>query len=154
MNEINIRLEIINQELNFPSAHSRSDSVIKLLEAYREFYPAVGFYPPWVGYFIYIDNEVVGSCGFTGKPENDSVEIAYWTFPEFEGKGIASMACSQLIDIALRHKSDIKILAKTEPTENASTKILKKNGFIFHSISHDDEIGEAWLWFYQRKSYL
>lgn len=154
MNEISVRLEIIRQDLNYSNSISRSDSFFKLLEAYREFYPAIGFHPPWVGYFIFSGNEVVGSCGFTGKPESGMIEIAYWTFPEFEGRGIASMACACLIEIAMRQDSNIEIVAKTEPRENASTRILRKNGFIFRSVVTDEEIGDAWLWKLQKHPLL
>jgi hypothetical protein len=36
-----------------------------------------------------------------------------------------------------------KITAKTAPQENASTKILRKNGFTFSKIVQDEEIGDA-----------
>ena len=44
----------------------------------------------WDGYFV-VDTEmreVVGSCAFKGQPTEDgTVEIAYFTYPDFEGKG-------------------------------------------------------------------
>lgn len=117
-----------------------------LLEAYENYYPIIGFHFPWVGYFIFNDNKIVGSCGFTGIPTNDQVEIAYWTFKEFENQGIASFACKELIKIAKNKNKNIKIIAKTAPEHNASTKILEKNNFIYSEIVQDDEIGDAWLW--------
>ena len=117
-----------------------------LLEAYENYYPIIGFNLPWVGYFIYKDEKIVGSCGFTGKPTNGQVEIAYWTFKEFENKGIASFACQELIKIAKKENEKIKIIAKTAPEHNASTKILEKNNFIYSGIVQDEEIGDAWLW--------
>lgn len=117
-----------------------------LLEAYENYYPIIGFNLPWVGYFIYKDGKIVGSCGFTGKPTNGQVEIAYWTFKEFENKGIASFACQELIKIAKKENEKIKIIAKTAPEHNASTKILEKNNFIYSEIVQDEEIGDAWLW--------
>ena len=117
-----------------------------LLEAYKNYYPIIGFNLPWVGYFIYKDEKIVGSCGFTGKPTNGQVEIAYWTFKEFENKGIASFACQELIKIAKKENEKIKIIAKTAPEHNASTKILEKNNFIYSGIVQDEEIGDAWLW--------
>lgn len=117
-----------------------------LLEAYENYYPIIGFNLPWVGYFIYKDGKIVGSCGFTGKPTNGHVEIAYWTFKEFENNGIASFACQELIKIAKKENEKIKIIAKTAPEHNASTKILEKNNFIYSEIVKDEEIGDAWLW--------
>lgn len=36
---------------------------------------------------------MVGSCSFAGQPKDGKVEIAYWTFKEFEEQSIASFAC-------------------------------------------------------------
>ncbi|HRG17466.1 MAG TPA: GNAT family N-acetyltransferase [Flavobacterium lutivivi] len=117
-----------------------------LLEAYENYYPIIGYNLPWVGYFIYKDEKIVGSCGFTGKPTNGEVEIAYWTFKEFENRGIASFACQELIKIAKKEDKTIKIIAKTAPEHNASTKILENNNFIYSDMVNDEEIGDAWLW--------
>jgi len=118
----------------------------QLLEMYDAYYPKVGFHLPWVAYFIIKENQVVGSCGFTGKPDNEKVEIAYWTFKEFEGQGIASYACKELVAIARKENPNIIITAKTAPENNASTRILEKNGFLYSKIVQDEEIGDAWLW--------
>jgi len=118
----------------------------QLLEIYAGYYPIIGFNPPWVGYAILDQQKLVGSCGFTGKPQDGKVELAYWTFEEFEGKGIASFACKSLIEIALEENPEINIIAKTAPDKNASTRILEKNGFVFTEIVQDHEIGDAWLW--------
>ena len=117
-----------------------------VLEAYENYYPIIGFHLPWVGYFIFKDDKIVGSCGFTGKPKNNQVEIAYWTFKEYENQGIASFTCQELIRIAKNKNENIKITAKTAPEHNASTKILEKNKFIYSEIVQDEEIGDAWLW--------
>ncbi|UZR98223.1 GNAT family N-acetyltransferase [Chondrinema litorale] len=118
----------------------------QLLEAYQNFYPTIGYNPPWIGYFIFDQETVVGSCGFTGKPMDGKVELAYWTFKAHENKGIASFACKELIKIAKQTDNNLIITAKTAPEENASTHILKKHGFTFSGIVQDHEIGDAWLW--------
>jgi len=112
----------------------------------NEFYPKIGFNKPWVGYLAFNNNQVVGTSGFIGQPEDGKVEIAYWTFKEFEGYGIASFVCKQLITIAKATDLDIIITAKTAPEHNASTKVLRNNGFTFTKIIQDDEIGDAWFW--------
>jgi len=117
-----------------------------LLEIYEDYYPKIGFNLPWVSYLIIQQNKVVGSCGFTGQPIDGKVEIAYWTFKEFEGQGIASFACKELISISQNTDSKITITAKTAPENNASTQILKNNNFIFTEIVQDEEIGTSWLW--------
>jgi RimJ/RimL family protein N-acetyltransferase len=88
----------------------------------------------------------VGAAGFNGRPENNVVEISYYTFKEYEGKGYAALACKELIRIANYQNPGLIICAKTAPEENASTRILRKNGFIYRKIVQDHEIGDAWLW--------
>ena len=117
-----------------------------LITIYDEYYPKNGYQPPWTGYFIVKDNEVVGSCGFTKAPVDGVVEIAYWTFPENEGQGIGTFACGELIRLATETDPTVKITAKTAPDENASVSILKKYQFSNTGIVQDDEIGDAWMW--------
>jgi [ribosomal protein S5]-alanine N-acetyltransferase len=117
-----------------------------LLEMYDDYYPKIGFNPPWVSYLIIRQDQVVGSCSFTGQPRDGKVEIAYWTFKEFEAQGIASFACKELISISQSADLKVIITAKTAPEHNASTKILENNKFIFTEIVQDEEIGDAWLW--------
>lgn len=117
-----------------------------LLEMCDNYYPKIGFNLPWVSYLIIRQDQVVGSCSFTGQPIDGKVEIAYWTFKEFEGQGIASFACKELISISQRTDPQVTITAKTAPEHNASTKILKNNKFMFTEIVQDEGIGDAWLW--------
>lgn len=109
-------------------------------------YTKNGFNKPWVGYFACKRNQVAGTGGFIEKPKHGKVEIAYWTFEEFEGQGVASFICKELIKIAKLADTTIIITAKTAPKHNASTKILQHNGFTFTEIIKDGEIGDAWLW--------
>ena len=118
----------------------------QLINSMHEFYPQIGFNKPWVGYFVIKNNQVVGTGGFIGQPKDGKVEIAYWTFKEFEGQGIASFSCTELIKISKRTDPTIIITAKTTPEYNASTKILQKNNFELSEVVQDDEIGQAWLW--------
>jgi len=124
----------------------QNDNCQALICIYDEYYPRNGYQPPWTGYFIIKDNEVVGSCGFTKAPEDGVVEIAYWTFPEYEGQGIGNFACGELVRMAGEADPGVRIIAKTAPDENPSVKILKKYQFNQVGVVQDEEIGEAWLW--------
>ena len=123
-----------------------SDDCQMLLKTYDEYYQIIGYNLPWVGYFVIKENQIVGSCGFTGQPKDGKVEIAYWTFKEYERQGISSFSCRELIQISELADPAIIITAKTAPEHNASTKILQNNGFTFTGIVQDHEIGDAWLW--------
>lgn len=117
-----------------------------LLQMYDDYYPKIGFNLPWVAYLVIKQNQVVGLGSFTGQPNNGKVEIAYWTFKEFERQGIASFACKELIKISQNADPEVIITAKTAPEQNASTRILENNKFIFTEVVQDEEIGDAWLW--------
>jgi GNAT superfamily N-acetyltransferase len=62
--------------------------------------------PRWWGYLAVhpTDRDVVGTCGFRAGPDaNGEVEIAYFTFPGFEGQGVATaMAWRLLHEVAER----------------------------------------------------
>ena len=141
-----LRLEPITvdeDKMKEPYASPDCQTLLKMWEA---FYPGIVFNFPWVGYFVKRGDEIVGSCAFIGQPENNSVEVSYWTFKEFEGQGIAKFSCKQLILIARTVDPTLVIKAKTAPEHNASTKILEQNGFMFSGIVQDHGIGEAWEW--------
>ena len=139
-------LEPIDLNKNYSVELYASHECKAIISTYKTYYPESGFSPPWIGYFLIRDNTVVGCCGFTGRPVNGRVEIAYFTFKEFEGQGLASYSCAQLIQITKNADTLLIINAKTAPEKNASTKILEKNGFIFSEIVQDHEIGDAWEW--------
>ncbi len=122
-----------------------------LLRMYDDYYHKIGFHLPWVAYLIVNESQVVGSCSFTGQPKDGKVEIAYWTFKEYEGRGVASFACKELINISQKADPGVIITAKTAPENNASTRILENNNFVFTQIVQDEEIGDAWLWILKPK---
>ncbi len=142
----NFHLEPITIQESYIGEKYSSKVCQEVLEATFDLYKRVGFYSPWGGYFVNDSNVIVGAAGFNGRPANNVVEISYYTFQEFEGKGIATLACQELIKIARNENPRLVICAKTEPKENASTGILRKNGFVYKKVVQDHEIGDAWLW--------
>ena len=123
-----------------------SEFCARICESYGPFYEKVGFELPWVGYFAREKDQWVGSCGFKGPPINGRVEIAYVTSPEHREQGVATRMAAELLEIAKRSDSSIKIWAETMPEESASTSILKKFDFERTSIAQDEEVGEVWVW--------
>lgn len=117
-----------------------------LLSMYDSYYPEIGFNLPWIAYLVIRNGQVVGVGSFKGQPIHGKVEIAYWTFKAYEGQGISSFACKELVTIAHNFDPKIVVTATTAPENNASTNILTKNGFVFKGIVQDEEIGDAWLW--------
>ena len=105
------------------------DVARSVCEATAAAYRNTGFVRPWIGYFGYLDGQVVGTCAFKTTPQAGRVEIAYFTFPGHEGKGIATRMARQLVQLAQGTDNGIGIMAQTLPQENASTAILRKLGF-------------------------
>ena len=141
-----MELRVIELNIDKSEAIYNSTNCQMLLKTYDDYYQVIGYNLPWVGYFVIKEDKIVGSCGFTGQPKEGKVEIAYWTFDEYEGQGIASFSCKELVRISKHSDPMIIVTAKTAPEYNASTKILQKNGFTFTGIVQDHEIGDAWLW--------
>ncbi len=145
-----MHLKPITRQEDKTNALYASADCQQLISLYEDFYPQIGFHVPWIGYFVVKQNQIVGSCSFVGQPKEGKVELAYWTFKDFEGQGIASFACQALVALAYQSNPLVTITAKTAPEHNASTKILEKNHFVFTEIVQDEEIGDAWLWTHQK----
>jgi ribosomal-protein-alanine N-acetyltransferase len=142
----NFHLEIIEKQKSYLDKKYASNVCQQVISATIDLYNNIGFCMPWVGYLVLDSNVIVGAAGFNGTPENNGVEISYYTFQENEGKGYATLACKELIKIAKSQNPGLVIYAKTAPEENASTRILTKNGFVYQKVVQDHEIGDAWLW--------
>lgn len=118
----------------------------EVVKATTELYRAVGYEPPWIGYLAFENNICVGACGFKSPPRNNRVEIAYFTFPAYESRGVATRMASELIRLALEKLPSVTVAAQTLPEENASTSVLKKLKFrIVGTIEHPED-GLVWEW--------
>ncbi len=116
-----------------------------------QLYARCGYVEPWVGYLAAEEENCVGACGFTSPPAGGVVEIAYFTFPDFERRGIATRMAQRLISIARECDPSVKIIAHTLTEENASNHILKKLGFAFAGTIDHPEDGKIWEWSYESK---
>ena len=120
---------------------------LEVLTAYPGYYKKVGYNKPWIGYFATIDGkEMIGCGGYKGKPKDGKIEIAYGTFKKYEGRGTGTEICRQLVLLSLQTDPSIRITARTFLENNASTRILKRNGFECVGIVFDEEDGDVWEW--------
>ena len=111
-----------------------------------EYYKTIGYHEPWISYYLQDTNDIVGICSFKGKPNvYNRVEIAYWTFEQYQGKGYGNMMCVLLLEIT-KAFDNITVFAQTMPEINASTTILTKNGFRHIGSASDSDVGEVWEW--------
>ena len=113
-----------------------------------DLYRRSGAFEPWLGYaaFSTADERLVGSCSFVGPPSGGEVEIAYYTFAGFEGRGFGSAMAAALVRIAAARDEVATVAAKTLPEDNSSTSILRKLGFERDGTVIDREAGEVWRW--------
>jgi ribosomal-protein-alanine N-acetyltransferase len=102
----------------------------------------------WFGYLVVEgeSQELIGTCSFKGPPVDGAVEIAYFTFPGFEGRGIGTAMARFLLERARTLPGVKRIIAHTAPEKNASTWILEKIGMQFVGEVNDPEDGLVWLW--------
>jgi len=103
---------------------------------------------PWGGYIaVGAYGRVVGTCAFkTGPDQGGVVEIAYFTFPSFEGRGVATAMARQLLEMARTSQEVQEVVAHTLPERNASTRVLEKIGMQCVGEVIDPEDGRVWRW--------
>jgi len=105
---------------------------------------------PWTfGFAVLLPKvaQVIGSAGFKGPPDGEGVvEVAYAVVPAFEGKGYATGALDELVRFAFNDERVRKLCAHTLPENNASTRVLIKNGFATFGEVVDPEDGRVWRW--------
>ncbi|MGD8494667.1 MAG: GNAT family N-acetyltransferase [Gemmatimonadales bacterium] len=109
-------------------------------------YEDLGFEEPWIGYLAFFEDAPVGTCGFKSAPRDGTVEIAYFTFPGFEGHGVATSMAAQLVAVARERDPDVGLTARTLPERNASHRVLEKLGFSPASLVEDPHDGLVMEW--------
>ena len=120
-----------------------------IIDVFQEQYRKVGFTKPWIAYFATNDkDEVIGGGGFKGQPKNGKVEISYGTFKNFEGQGVGTEICKQLVSLALQIEPSVKISARTLPDNSVSIRILERNGFECTGTVYDEEDGNVLEWIF------
>ena len=105
---------------------------------------------PWRHGFFIVERarrEVIGTAGFKGPPDAGGVvEIAYGVTPSVEGRGYATEAAGALVRFAAADERVRLIRAHTLPEVNASTRVLRKCGFVHIGEVIDADDGPVWRW--------
>ena len=101
----------------------------------------------WHGAWAVRGNEIVGTCAYSARPDlHGRWEVAYFTFPPFEGLGLGKGMAARLLEVvAAAHPGGVTV-AKTLPAESASTRILTRLGFKRIEDASDPEHGTVWAW--------
>lgn len=105
---------------------------------------------PWSIGFAVVNSaagEVIGSAGFKGPPDaGEMVEVAYGIAPGWQAKGCATAALGKLIEFASADNRVRVLRAHTLPENNASGRVLVKNGFTKLGEVIDPDDGRVWRW--------
>jgi ribosomal-protein-alanine N-acetyltransferase len=87
------------------------------------------FYTLWT-VISKIDNKMVADLCFVGEPNNaGEVEIGYGTYKDFQNKGYMTEAVNGMIEWAKNQVNIKSIIASSEKSNTASSKVLEKNNF-------------------------
>jgi len=114
--------------------------------AMAKLYDEIGFEEPWIGYLAFVEDTAVGTCGFKSAPRGGEVEIAYFTFPGWESRGVATSMAAELVAVARRCGPTIAVTARTLPERNASHRVLEKLDFRRTGLVEDPEDGTVLEW--------
>jgi len=71
-----------------------------VIEQTVKLYKSVGWNFPWIGYRGFEDNVCVSHAPSKARRKDNKVEIEYHTFPEHEGRGVATRMAEHLCSIA------------------------------------------------------
>ncbi len=126
--------------------HEVAQSVAQHSLAFMKSFP-LETAPEWFGHLAIegASQQLAGICSLKGPPVEGAVEMAYFTFPGFEGRGIGTAMAQFVLDRA-RLLPDVKwIAAHTAPEHNASTRILQKIGMRLVCEETEDGV-PVWFW--------
>lgn len=125
-------------------------AAVAIAAATAQFLAGGGAPAPWGGYLALEGptRRVVGTCGFKGRPDAEgAVEIAYFTFPGEEGRGVATAMATALVQVASDAWPKVAtVRAHTLRERNASCRVLEKLAFQAAGDVIDPEDGPVWRW--------
>lgn len=78
-----------------------------------------------------VENKMIGDLCILGEPNADGeIEIGYGTYDEFQNRGYMTELVGGIIEWAKSQPKVKSILASTDKTNKASSKVLEKNNFL------------------------
>ena len=127
---------VVASEGALPPAHVAARALKQIEE---------GTPPFWCAPFLIVarpEGTILGGCTFKGHPSNGGVEIAYGVAKSARGRGIATAAVSQMLQLAAADRTVRQVIAEILPSNIASTKVVSRLGFTKRE-SFIDTDGEA-----------
>lgn len=122
------------------------EAASQILQAMRRHYEKFGYESPWIGYLAVEGRQCRGFGVFRGAPEGQRLEMAWYTFPEFRGRGVATALVRQLIRLARGQDPQLTLLVQTPAASTAASDVLEKFGFRLDGEQPDPDEGRIWEW--------
>lgn len=90
------------------------------------------------------DDQLIGGCGFDGLTYGHRAEIGYWLAKPYWGRGIMTAVVRSACEFALNEWKLVRITAHVFDFNEASARVLQKNGFEFEGLlrKHHRKDGE------------
>jgi RimJ/RimL family protein N-acetyltransferase len=83
---------------------------------------------PFGYYQVVLDRTVVGGIGFHGPPRDGLVEVGYGVVPSVRGRGVATAALGQILDVAAGFDQVRRVCGRTTPDNLASQRVMLHAG--------------------------
>ena len=101
----------------------------------------------WFGYFVIegASQQLVGVCSFKGPPADGALEMAYYTFPGFERRGIGTEMARFLLQRARELPGVKALIVRASPDQRTAMRILEKIGMRFAGQEEEDG-ATVWRW--------
>lgn len=91
--------------------------------------------------------KIIGIIGhYRIQPENHRAEIGYMSLPEFNGQGYITEAIKAVVSYGFEEMNLHSIEAIIDPDNNASERVLRKNGFIKEAHIKENELWNGKYW--------
>lgn len=79
---------------------------------------------PFGYYQIVEDGQVVGGIGFHGPPNGDALEVGYGVVPSVRGRGIATAALAEVLEVVAGFAGVRRVVGRTEEDNVASQRVM------------------------------
>lgn len=144
--------------------HTPMDAFITREDAWQEVIWHWEIYTQQIGLRWLIEDKesgkVIGSCGYLNYlKEHSRIEIGYDLAPSFWGRGIMSEAAEAVLDFGFNGLNVNRIVAKVEPRNKASIRLLSRLGFMEESrlrenVFEKETFSDLYLYSLLRSDYM
>jgi [ribosomal protein S5]-alanine N-acetyltransferase len=84
----------------------------------------------WLNWVIRVESGAIAGCIQATVEENKETNIAYVLSPEFQGRGIATAAVRQMLEIAVNQYHATTLFIVAEAANLASLRLAERLGFV------------------------